>query len=406
MKIALVPNDDGYGPSALGFYIAKAFLKLDHSLVIRNKSAHRLNQNFYKDEIVQGEVSLDPIFGGIKLEKANEGIDFLGSFRNIHGYSNNSDEYALPENVNFVVDIGTPAAVGASKRHGKPAFTVFDHSWGKTYEMLLDEFWKSTVEALGLLYQKGMMLHYLLNGTNTLRREIERIKKDEAQTRKVFVFPYYITPECYYQHWESLGVEIEDIGGVLGEPKVNPEDARIMMGIDGTEPHRKTVYMLGGGTSVWDAKLPQMISQLQGKKLNYNVVIFDRSIKEYERVSDNLFKIGPLEKETLQGILPGVDLVITRAGGGIVNDAIACRVPFVCVEEPRHRQVEQIRENCMRHRLTRTILVEEFRTTPIDQIIQRELVKHKQDNRELQERMSKIERGMEKHVIEDILRHI
>ena len=54
MKIALVPNDDGYGPSALGFYVAKALLKQGVSLVIMNESALTLNASFYKDEINNG----------------------------------------------------------------------------------------------------------------------------------------------------------------------------------------------------------------------------------------------------------------------------------------------------------------------------------------------------------------
>jgi len=99
MKIALVPNDDGYGPSALGFYIAKSFLEPErgHSLVIRNKSAQELNQNFYENEISQKRVSLDPVFGGIKLVKTNEGVDILGSFKDIHEYPKCSDAYALPK---------------------------------------------------------------------------------------------------------------------------------------------------------------------------------------------------------------------------------------------------------------------------------------------------------------------
>jgi len=317
-----------------------------------------------------------------------------------------------PKDVDFVVDIGTPAAVHASKKEGKSVFTVFDHSWGKTYQMLLDKFWKSTVEALGLEYQEEKILQDLVNSSNKLTRAVKKIKEDEKQTRKVFLFPYYITPECYYKHWESLGVEIAKIGGVLGKPKVTRETARKRMGI-GDNDSENTVYILGGGTSVWDAKLPQMISQIQGKKLKYNVVIFDRGIKEpgkYKRIGNNVFTGGAVKGETIQGILPGVDLVITRAGGGIVNDAIACRVPFVCVEELGHVQVEMIRKNCMgkteKDRLTRTIHIDDFKTKPINQIIEQELVEQEDDNRKLQERMSFIKNGMEKYIIDDILSHI
>ncbi len=69
MRIALVPNDDGFGPSALGFYVAKAILKREVSLVVRNESAMSLNANFYRNEIRKGAVSLQPTFGGIRLQK-------------------------------------------------------------------------------------------------------------------------------------------------------------------------------------------------------------------------------------------------------------------------------------------------------------------------------------------------
>ncbi len=37
----------------------------------------------------------------------------------------------------------------------------------------------------------------------------------------VFLFPTYIAPEAYYEHWRSLGVTINELGGVLGgEPYV------------------------------------------------------------------------------------------------------------------------------------------------------------------------------------------
>ena len=124
MKIALVPNDDGYGPSGLGFYVAKAILRQGASLVIRNESALNLNASFYKDEISHGRVSLQPAFGGIRLRKTAEGVDIPASLRDIRRYPTRSANYVIPEDVDAVVDIGTPSAARAAWRADKPAITV------------------------------------------------------------------------------------------------------------------------------------------------------------------------------------------------------------------------------------------------------------------------------------------
>jgi len=45
-----------------------------------------------------------------------------------------------------------------------------------------------------------------------------------------------------------------------------------------------------------------------------------------------------------QDIIDGVTLIVTRAGGATVNDAIARRIPLVFVSEQGHWQVEAIRK--------------------------------------------------------------
>jgi UDP-N-acetylglucosamine:LPS N-acetylglucosamine transferase len=119
-------------------------------------------------------------------------------------------------------------------------------------------------------------------------------------------------------------------------------------------------------------------------------------------VGANVFKGGVIDGATVQGLLPGIDLVITRAGGGIVNDAIACRVPLVCVEEPNHLQVEMIRKNCGKEGLTRTIRIGDFRDCPIGEIIDRELG-NQAGNRRIQKAMQGISNGMEERVAAAII---
>ncbi len=393
MKIALVPNDDGYGPSALGFYVAKALLKQAVSLVIVNESALTLNASFYNDEINNGKVTLQPTFGGIRLRKTAGGVDIPASLQDIQSYPTRSAKYVVPEDVDAVVDIGTPPAARAARLAGKPALTIFDHSWGKTYEMLLEEF---NAGVLGPTTSAPPIKKTLAD--YEIAKAINELKEDESKAQVVFLFPEFMAPRPYREHWKSLRVRIEPIGGVFGRPAVSRKKARSKMGIPEGAP-AKTVYILGGGTPIWDAKLPEIIQQLKEKSLPYNVVVFDRNAKpnEYVRVGNNVFKGGVIDGATVQGLLPGIDLVMTRAGGGIVNDAIACRVPFVCIEEPNHLQVEMIRQNCEKERLTRTIRIGDFRDCAIGEIIEKELG-NQAGNRRIRKAMQGIRNGMEEAV--------
>jgi hypothetical protein len=417
MKIALVPNDDGYGPSGLGFYVAKALLRMGHSLIVRNESALALNAIYYKNEISKGTVSLQPSFGGIRLRKTAEGVDTPGTLRDIQDYPAWSDKYTIPDEVDAVIDIGTPAAVRAAHASKKPVFTVFDHAWGKTYEKTLDNLIDSFTSTLGVSRKmeldkvRARILQSAAIGNSPAVKAIERIKQDEGKTSAVFLFKQYIAPRPFYKHWQALSVRILPIKGVFGGKGLASRDkARKRMGIP-ENSNNKTVYVLGGGTPVWDARLGEMFSQLRDKVLPYNVVIFDRNAKpnDYQRAGNSLYKGGAVDGETLQGLLPGVDLIITRAGGGVANDAIACHVPFVSVEEPGHWQVEMIRKNCEREGLTRTIPIDLFRRGDIAKLIEDQLFNRETNspqgasNSEIREKMIDIDNGMEDAVAQQIL---
>lgn len=407
----MVPNDDGYGPSALGYYVAKVLLRAGHSLVVRNESALSLNASFYKDEINKGRVSLQPAFGGIRMRKTAGGVDVPGTLEDARTYPEFSNNYFIPEDVDAVIDVGTPAAVRAAREARKPVFTIFDHSWGKTYEKTLENFVDNLASTLDVkdvadfVKLRAGILSSPSVQTSLVGKAIERMKQDESKTAIVFLFDSYIAPKPFHEHWRSLGVPIEPIGGVFGGMNVSRQEARKRMGISETDPE-KSVYVLGGGTPVWDAKLAEINARLKDKVLKYNVVLFDRNAKpnDYQRLGNNVHKGGAVAGETVQGLLPGVDLVLTRAGGGIVNDAIACRVPFVCVEEPNHWQVEMIRQNCEHEGLTRTIRFADFRDRDIEQLISQHLIAMEAENDTIRMRMKDISNGMEQAVAETIIK--
>ena len=407
VNVALLPNDDGYGPSALGSYVARALLESypEVSLIVQNQAAERFNRSLYDDKMRSGKVEVRPAFGGIRLTKTEQGgVNPLRSLADVRAYEEHARHYVLPDHVDFVVDIGTPAGVAAARRRGIPAFTVFDHSWAKTYEMLLSEFCQSLARTLCLRDSVVRALVGLASGFE-VERAIRRMKEDEAKTTAVFLFPEFITPSCYYEHWKKgIKVRTVKIKGVFGgRGKEERREARQSMGLDPTS-RRKAVYLLSGGTEIWDAKIPQIIRKLRRKRLAYDIVIFDRRAKagKHRRIKDScIVLVGPPKNGTVQALLPGIDLIITRAGGGIVNDAIACRVPLVCVEEPGHVQVEMIRENCQNHGLTRRIWHKDFDKHPVEEI--EKAFRDRAGNQEIKTKMAEIENHKEFDVADRIV---
>jgi hypothetical protein len=118
--------------------------------------------------------------------------------------------------------------------------------------------------------------------------------------------------------------------------------------------------------------------------------------------SERLRFLGDVADSTYQEIFPGVDLIVSRAGGGTTNDAIACRTPVCFVEEPGHWQVEAIRKNMERAGLARTIRLEEFKINPVA-IISRELLENQRDNAKIKLAMARIPNQREKYVVDIIV---
>jgi len=74
--------------------------------------------------------------------------------------------------------------------------------------------------------------------------------------------------------------------------------------------------------------------------------------------------IDRVRGETHHVLFPAFDLVLTRAGGGTVNDGLACGAPMVLVEEPGMWQVEQIRRTCIGMGFARGVSLKEFLERP------------------------------------------
>ncbi len=360
MHILAVPNDDGFGPAALLSYLVKALLQAEPRarLTIWNDFAFDFNRYLYRREFPEGRVRVERVWNLIQLGRENGAISLTKSLERMGEYARASEMYGKGT-FDLVLDFGVPAAAAWARRAGIPSVTVFDHSWSKSLAMI--------------------------GGTHApeeWRRLVAAVASDERQAERVLLFPEFIAPPVFRSHWESLiGTgRVSAFEGVLCEPGTPArEEARKLLGLRHPGP---VMLVQGGGTSVWNPPLRRLARQLLDpagrerlSKERINLVVwFPRgALSMEEAVAFNrLQRVRRLtlpDGGTIQKILPAIDYLILRAGGGSVNDAIAHRKPFVCVREPGQLQIEAILAECSRRELTWPVDIEGFRGDPLGVIL-------------------------------------
>ncbi len=248
----------------------------------------------------------------------------------------------------------------------------------------------------------------------------------------------------------QINGQAEDSADRLLYHYVKSEVVRYALGFD-TGNKKPIIFLSGGGTDVWTDPMWERIVSLalakeRKKELPFNIVCcptdkagqkFGLGNRDFEirdqkgdakageefsvlktlRVqcwkaenetgdaSEQIRFAWDVTDGTYQELFHGIDLIVSRAGGGTVNDAIACRVPMCCVEEPNHWQVEKIRKNMEDKGLTRTIKLEEFRLDPVA-ILQRELFEYAEDNAKIKRAMEKIPNRCEKKIVDGIVKFL
>jgi predicted glycosyltransferase len=182
------------------------------------------------------------------------------------------------------------------------------------------------------------------------------IESDEACTGEVFLFDRYITPPEFRRHWEGLGFTPKILPGVLGQ-REEPDIARkrlnellLQLGEQPVSADQPLILISPGGTPVWDRLLEKIIDTYITRGTGKYLPVLSRPnvIDEYKdkmRRSAHICWFDFPAGSTQQVLLPAFDVVVTRAGGGTVNDCLASQTPFVCVEEPQW-QVRLIESEC------------------------------------------------------------
>ncbi len=386
--ILLAPHEDGLGASAWAARIARELLRRhDHPIAkIRILVSSEALEAFHRDKYGSAPVEivrLEEVRRPLRLVKNQGGVDVAATVESaLTGYAASHQEYdrataarGILEDADLLVDIGVPQLTRlvteenrqrlASGRRPLAAVTLQDHSWSLTL--------REMASAAGLL-------------TEPVAAALRVLQDDEVRAPQTVLFPEPITPAIFQRHWRDvLGVSVLALPGVLGGPRWTerwageacPRTVRALLGIRDELP---ALFISGGGTSVWDDTLTALLDDYVAHPPRYHVVVFSPAEARRRGVRlaaqpapcgsiecarhpacERLIFLGRVAGETHHPLFAAFDLVLTRAGGGTVNDAIAFRVPLMLIEEPGHWQVEQIRMACRTMGICRTATLEGFR---------------------------------------------
>ena len=476
LHILAVPNDDGFGPSALLSYVVKAVLarRPDSRATLWNRSRVDYNRNLYRDLVAAGRVNVEPTANLIELAKdASTGnVSIAGTLAGIGDYRAASDRYAAGTGAggfNLVLECGVPAVARWAAKRGVPCVGIFDHAWARTLEMILTTAIQKTKPLTPTLSPRrgereknpgslnaplnteviadlknsfplpigwgegqgeGQFLPHKHGLDDSIapvtarqraqwRKLVAAVSRDEAFTRKLFLFPDFISPPLFRSHWRRVAPRavVRRFSGVLGGGSSWSErQAREYLGL--AKPGR-IVMIQGGDTPAWDTLLQRLVfalldagAELEARRLNVALYVPRRiacrgavarlNHPAVARQCPRVRAFAPVPGGTMQEIFPFVDLLVTRAGGGTVNDAVACRTPFVCVRERGHSQVEAIHATCLKRGLTREVDSAALEADPLGTILAE--LDRTRDHRAMVAVMRKIPNHAEEKLAREILR--
>lgn len=284
----------------------------------------------------------------------------------IKTYLNERSNFQKLSNADLVIGVVDPCIIAAAKSQGKKSICVTDHTWDVTMRLILEQVSLLDAETQSIIHQIGALY---------------------AQADCLYMWPEPVTPDCpFFEGAKELGVDLRRLPGVLEAPKKSRAAVQESLNIQPKNRNLPTVCLSSGALGALGEIFKKVCeSYKEVPPEEYNVVI-DAEVDNIRLYP--VFQPGYGMLQLRSRPLPLVDqcmaydLLITRAGGGAVNAAIASACPWVSVTEPLHPQVNAIAQCARRLGLARCIPYEVFEQNPRS-VIERELLDNKVQNKKI-----------------------
>jgi len=355
LRVLAVPCQDGFGPAALmAHVIGEVLRRWPQSSVTIHSNRRVAGGGLYCARLFEGARQVEVVARGNPLWLAKPGgvTSIAETMKHLAEYPEWSRGYSPGGDFDLAIEYGVPAVARWAADAGIPCVSLFDHAWSVTLEAMARE--------------QGF-------DSPAFRDAIGAIRDDEKRTQEMFLLPAFAAPAPYPDYWRSTAAgNVTQLRDALGGTRLWPRlEARRFLGLRDRVP---AVLVQAGDTPAWDPVLPRMVRQFasRDRSLGADILIHVPARLEMPRLERNRYRrlrrvrmpAGPF-----QSILPAVDLIVGRAGGGTVNDAVACGTPLVCVDEPGQPQVRAILEACVARGIARALPWGVFSRNPAEAVL-------------------------------------
>jgi uncharacterized protein (TIGR00661 family) len=289
--IAYYISEYGYGHATRSIAIIRKILTRDSSVKII--ICHSFAMDFIKRSLNSDRVQFRDIKTDIGYFLKNNSIEpdakrmtseYKHFIREMDKMIEQEEKFLLSHQIDLVISDISPLPFGAANHLQIPSIGISNFTWYTAYQGIIDE------ELLGVFrdsYQK-MNYFFALAGSNEM----------VSEKTKVFHYGFF-----------SREIEPAEVRRITKE--INPDQ-------------NKKVVFVGLGMKIGDLKLEDL--PLWDSD---NTVFIVSSNVQINR--ENVFKI-PEEYTESQNYVAASNLIISKAGWGIIGEAIVNHVPFLIIE--------------------------------------------------------------------------
>ena len=310
VNLAMVPNEDGLGPSTALLYVARGIARIAQennirlNFIVQNKAKADFNVSAYGElgSSVMG-VFFENEDSVIYLKKDGEKVLPMETAEGLLDYLWRSREYGKLQELNLkpsqkrpvpdaVICMGTPVAhvTSQSEKLSVPVIEIFDHSWPLSLEEIFEtgkhqfpDDWRTRrikdVNVAEDRFEKkqwprdwaGLRVDEVI-----CEKILPKIQQHDEMVDHVFMFPEPLAPGEFWCKWQSLAPgKVYRIRGVMGgwpdgqgagqretvRAEARKELASKLNWKSKDVESAKIMLVQGGGTPTWDRFLVHMLAQ-------------------------------------------------------------------------------------------------------------------------------------------------